>query len=110
MIKKENLPPCDIATTVEIMGSKWKLLIIRELLEGPKRPSHFKKTLGISQKVLTETLNAMIEDGIIEKKVYEEKRPHVEYELTELGNSLRQVMAVMKEWGKWYKQQMSTDE
>lgn len=105
MIKKENLPECPVATTVALIGSKWKLLILRDLLTGTKRNSELLRSLdGISQKVLTESLKSMVEDGIVARKDYHEVPPRVEYSLTELGNSLKPVITMMEQWGKEYKE------
>jgi DNA-binding HxlR family transcriptional regulator len=107
MIKKENLPECPVATTVEVIGSKWKLLILRNLLQGTMRYNELKRTLpGISQKVLTSTLKSMVEDGIVERIAYPEVPPRVEYKLTPLGDSMRPVIEVMKEWGTEYKKRI----
>ncbi len=104
MIKKENLPECPVATTVALIGSKWKLLILRDLLTGTKRNGELLRSLdGISQKVLTESLKSMVEDGIVERKDYQEVPPRVEYSLTELGNSLKPVITMMEQWGIEYK-------
>lgn len=104
MKTKEELPECPVATTVSIISSKWKLLIIRNLLERPWRFNELKKDLeGISQKVLTDSLRTMEEDGIITKTVYPEVPPHVEYALSELGESMRPILDAMKEWGTEYK-------
>ena len=100
MIKKENLPECPVATTVSLIGSKWKLLILRDLLTGTKRFGQLKKSLpDISQKVLTESLKSMVDDGIVERVP-----PRVEYSLTDLGESMRPVISVMEQWGKEYKE------
>jgi DNA-binding HxlR family transcriptional regulator len=107
MIKKENLPECPVATTVEVIGSKWKLLILRNLLQQTMRYNELKRTLpGISQKVLTSTLKSMVEDGIVERIAYPEVPPRVEYKLTPLGDSMRPVIEVMKEWGTEYKKRI----
>ena len=101
-IEKE-LPACPVATTVGLIGNKWKLLIIRELLTGKKRFGELRNGIpGISQKVLTQNLRSMEEDGIVERKVYAEVPPRVEYFLSELGNSLRPIMMAMQEWGLDY--------
>ena len=106
MIKKENLPECPVATTVSLIGSKWKLLILRDLLTGTKRFGQLKKSLpDISQKVLTESLKSMIDDGIVERVAYPEVPPRVEYSLTDLGESMRPVISVMEQWGKEYNDQ-----
>lgn len=105
MIKKENLPECPVATTVSLIGSKWKLLILRDLLTGTKRFGQLKKSLpDISQKVLTESLKSMVDDGIVERVAYSEVSPRVEYSLTDLGESMRPVIFVMEQWGKEYKE------
>jgi DNA-binding HxlR family transcriptional regulator len=103
MIPKNELPACPVATTVQIIGSKWKLLIIRNLMNRPWRFNELKKDLsGISQKVLTESLRSMEEDGIIVRKVYSEVPPKVEYSLSELGESMRPIINAMAEWGTEY--------
>ena len=89
MLTKEELPECDVATTVSIIGSKWKLLIIRNLLMRPWRFNELKKSLeGISQKVLTDSLRSLEDDGIIIRTIYPEVPPRVEYSLSELGESI----------------------
>ena len=104
MIKRENLPECPAATAVELIGSKWKLLILRNLFRCPHRFNELKRSLsGISHKVLTSSLRSMENDGIILRRVYDTKPPKVEYSLTELGLTLRPVLSVMEEWGKFYK-------
>lgn len=105
MIKKENLPECPVATTVQLIGSKWKLLILRELLTGAKRYNELKKSInGISQKVLTATLKSMINDGLVIRTAYPEVTPRVEYSLSELGESLRPIFDIMGQWGTYYKE------
>ncbi|MCR5203367.1 MAG: helix-turn-helix transcriptional regulator [Lachnospiraceae bacterium] len=104
MKRKDELPECPVATTVSVIGSKWKLLIIRNLLNRPWRFNELKKDLdGISQKVLTESLRSMEADGIITRTVYPEVPPRVEYSLSELGESLRPVIFSMADWGNEYK-------
>ena len=101
------MPLCDVATTVQLIGSKWKTLIIRDLITGPKRNAELKRSLtGISQKVLTESLNSMILDGIVERIDFKKVPPHVEYQLTSLGESLLPVIESMRQWGQFYKQQL----
>ena len=105
MLTKEELPECPVATTVSLIGSKWKLLIIRNLLERPWRFNELKKNLeGISQKVLTDSLRSMEEDGLITRTVYPEVPPHVEYALSDLGETMRPIFDDMKKWGTWYKE------
>ena len=90
MVTKEELPACPVATTVQLIGSKWKLLIMRNLLVRPWRFNELRKDLeGISQKVLTDSLRSMEKDGIITRTVYPEVPPRVEYSLSKLGESLR---------------------
>ncbi|MBD5146951.1 MAG: helix-turn-helix transcriptional regulator [Ruminococcus sp.] len=104
MVTKEELPACPVATTVQIIGSKWKLLIIRNLMERPWRFNELKNDLeGISQKVLSDSLRSMEEDGIIVRNVYPEVPPKVEYSLTELGESMRPILDAMAVWGTEYK-------
>ena len=104
MIKKENLPECPVATTVELIGSKWKLLILKYLLNKTMRYNELKREIdGISQKVLTSTLTSMVEDGIVIRTSYPEVPPRVEYSLSEIGESMRPVIDVMADWGNTYK-------
>ncbi|MDR1612178.1 MAG: helix-turn-helix transcriptional regulator [Planctomycetota bacterium] len=104
MIAKKDLPACPVATTVEIIGSKWKLLILRDILAGPKRFGELRKSLGgISQKVLTDSLRTMERDGIVTRTVYPEVPPRVEYALSELGESMRPIIYAMENWGLEYK-------
>ena len=104
MLTKEEMPACPVATTVALIGSKWKLLIIRNLLARPWRFNELKKDLeGISQKVLTDSLRSLEADGIITRTVYPEVPPRVEYALTELGKSLKPILDSMRAWGEAYK-------
>ena len=104
MLTKEEMPVCPVATTVALIGSKWKLLIIRNLLSRPWRFNELKKDLeGISQKVLTDSLRSMEADGLLTRTVYPEVPPRVEYTLTELGYSLRPILEAMRVWGEDYK-------
>ena len=108
MLTKEELPACPVATTVQMIGSKWKLLIMRNLLARPWRFNELKKDLkGISQKVLTDSLRSMEADGIITRTVYPEVPPRVEYALSELGESMRPIMDAMEIWGTEYKKRNS---
>lgn len=104
MKKKDELPDCPVATTVSLIGSKWKLLIIRNLLNRPWRFNELQKDLeGISQKVLTDSLRSMEGDGIITRTVFPEVPPRVEYALSPLGESLRPIINSMAVWGTDYK-------
>ena len=104
MVKKDELPVCPVATTVSLIGSKWKLLIMRNLMARPWRFNELQRDLeGISQKVLTDSLRSMEADGIITRTVYPEVPPHVEYSLSETGESMRPIIEAMEKWGTDYK-------
>ena len=104
MIAKANLPDCPVATPVQVIGNKWKLLILRNLLVRPWRFTELQKDLkGISQKVLTDSLRSMVADGIVVRTAYAEVPPRVEYSLSELGESMRPILDSMKAWGEAYK-------
>ena len=106
MLTKEEMPACPVATTVALIGSKWKLLIMRNLLSRPWRFNELKKDLeGISQKVLTDSLRSMEADGIITRTVYPEVPPRVEYALSDVGESMRPIIESMAAWGTAYKEQ-----
>ena len=106
MLTKDELPICPVATAVQLIGNKWKLLIIRNLrMEDKQRFNQLLKTIpGISQKVLTENLRAMEADGLITRTVYPEVPPRVEYALSDLGNSMRPIMDAMEIWGRNYQE------
>ena len=107
MLKREELPDCDVATTVQIIGNKWKLLILRNLLVRPWRFNELRKSLeGVSQKVLTDSLRQLESDGIISRTVYPEVPPRVEYALTELGESMRPILDAMETWGRNLKKRL----
>lgn len=105
MLTREELPECPVATTVQLIGNKWKLLIIRNLVyNGKQRFTDFIKTvLGISKKVLTDNLRALEDDGLIEREVFAEVPPRVEYTLSELGKTLKPILDAMHVWGTEYK-------
>lgn len=101
---KRDLPPCPVETTLLLIGNKWKVLILRDLINGTKRFGELKNSISsISQKVLTQQLRSMEEDGLLERKVYAEVPPRVEYTLTELGISLQPILDSMLIWGERYK-------
>ena len=101
---KKDLPACPVETTLLFLGEKWRVLILRDLMEGTKRFGELRKSeSGISQKVLTSNLRAMEEGGIVKRKVYAEVPPRVEYSLTETGKSLQPVLDSMTDWGMMYK-------
>lgn len=105
MLTKEELPECPVATTVQLIGNKWKMLIIRNLIyKGKQRFTDFIKTIpAISKKVLTDNLRALEDDGLIEREVFAEVPPRVEYSLSEIGKSLRPIWDAMEAWGIEYK-------
>lgn len=109
--KEDILPECPVATTVMMIGSKWKLLIMRNLLARPWRFNELQKSIdGISQKALTEALRSMEADGIVSRTVYPEVPPRVEYALTKLGESMRPIIKSMETWGMTYKEQMQEEQ
>lgn len=99
-----TLPPCPVETTLTLIGDKWKVLILRDLMPGTKRFGELQRSVGqVTQKVLTAQLRAMEDSGLVRRKVYAEVPPRVEYSLTELGRSLSPVLDAMKVWGEEYK-------
>ena len=108
MITREEMPACPVATTLQLIGSKWKILIMRNLMSRPWRFNELKKDLeGVSQKVLTASLRSMEEDGIVIRTVYPEVPPRVEYSLSERGESMRPIIKAMEIWGTEYKKNIS---
>lgn len=104
--KTAALPACPVETTLGLIGDKWKVLILRDLLPGTKRFGELKKSIGsVSQKVLTAQLRDMEESGLVSRRVYAEVPPRVEYSLTPLGQSLRPILDAMQQWGEAYKAQ-----
>ena len=103
MLTKEELPDCPVAAAVRLIGNKWKLLIIRNLLTRPWRFNEMLRSIpGISQKALTDNLRALEKDGIITRTVFPEVPPRVEYALSELGDSVRPIIRAMEAWGLNY--------
>lgn len=100
----KELPACPVETTLTLIDDKWKVLILRDLLPGTKRFGELKKSIGsVSQKVLTAQLRDMEESGLVNRKVYAEVPPRVEYSLTEVGQSLKPILDSMWNWGEEYK-------
>lgn len=100
---KEELPVCPVETTLALIGDKWKVLILRDLLPGTKRFGELRRSIGsVSQKVLTAQLRSMESSGLVERTVYPEVPPHVEYSLTDLGRSLKPILDAMQAWGEGY--------
>lgn len=105
----KELPACPVETTLTLIGDKWKVLILRDLLPGTKRFGELKKSIGnVSQKVLTAQLRDMEQNGLINRKVYAEVPPRVEYSLTELGMSLKSVLDALWNWGEEYKSSLQS--
>lgn len=101
----KELPACPVETTLMLIGNKWKVLILRDLMSGTKRFGELKKSIGsVSQKVLTAQLRDMEQSGLVNRKVYAEVPPRVEYSLTELGQSLNPILQAMGNWGADYKE------
>ena len=104
--KKDQLPACPVETTLTLIGDKWKVLILRDLMPGTKRFGELRKSVGdVSQKVLAAQLRDMEKSGLVHREVYAEVPPRVEYSLTPLGRSLQPIMDAMRVWGEQYKQQ-----
>jgi DNA-binding HxlR family transcriptional regulator len=102
-----SLPPCPVETTLLLIGSKWKVLVLRDLIDGKKRFGELKRSVGsVSQKVLTAQLREMEADGLVKRTVYAEVPPRVEYELTELGFTLKPILDSLWAWGENYKAQI----
>ena len=105
-----ELPACPVETTLTLIGDKWKVLILRDLMPGTKRFGELKKSVGnVSQKVLTAQLRAMEENGLVHREVYAEVPPRVEYSLTKLGKSLKPILDSMWAWGEGYKKQCAVE-
>ena len=106
----KELPACPVETTLTLISSKWKVLIVRDLLAGTKRFGELRRSVGnVSQKVLTAQLRQMEESGLLTRKVYPEVPPRVEYTLTELGYSLKPILDAMRTWGEAYKARSGQD-
>lgn len=103
----EKLPACPVETTLTLISDKWKVLILRDLLPGTKRFGELKKSIGhVSQKVLTAQLRQMEQSGLVNRKVYAEVPPKVEYSLTDVGYSLKAILDAMWTWGEEYQKKM----
>ncbi len=106
-MNKKDLPACPVELTLMLISNKWKILIIRDLLEGTKRFSELKSSVSnISQKVLTANLREMEQNGLVTRKIYLEIPPRVEYTLTEIGYSLEPLLNAMDKWGTWYREKV----
>ena len=102
-MKKSDLPECPVGTLLMLIGTKWKVLIIRDLLCGTKRFKELQRSVGCSQKVLTDNLRELEDNGLVSRKVYAEVPPRVEYSMTKLGATLSPVLNAMAAWGDEYK-------
>ena len=106
-ISLADLPACPVETTLTLISDKWKVLILRDLLPGTKRFGELKKSIGhVSQKVLTAQLRQMEQSGLVNRKVYAEVPPKVEYSLTDVGYSLKPILDAMWTWGEEYQKKM----
>jgi len=104
---KNELPACPVETTLTLISDKWKVLILRDLLPGTKRFGELRKSIGhVSQKVLTAQLRQMEQSGLVNRKVYAEVPPKVEYSLTDVGYSLKPILDAMWTWGEEYQKKM----
>lgn len=101
------MSPCPVGLLLQVIGNKWKVLIIRDLLTGTKRFGMLKKSVGCSQKVLTDNLRMLEEDRLITRKVYAEVPPKVEYSLSKTGHSLKPVLDAMATWGEKYRKTLT---
>ena len=111
MPKERNFPECPVEMTLQLIGDKWKVLIIRDLLTGTKRFSEMMRSVtGITQKVLTSNLRSMEADGLVNRKVYPQVPPQVEYSLTDTGLSLKPILDSMVEWGTEYRHSTQRNE
>lgn len=107
----KSFPACPVELTINLISDRWKVLILRDLMDGTKRFGELKKSVaGISQKVLTSNLRAMEESGLLTRKVFAEVPPRVEYTLTETGKSLEPILDALREWGESYRASHSSYE
>lgn len=103
MLTKKELPPCPVATTLMLIGNKWKIFIIQQLMDKPFRFSELRRAIpGISEKVLTDNLRALEKDGLVTRTVFPEIPPHTEYALSDLGETMRPIIESMATWGTGY--------
>ena len=110
MIRKKDLPDCPVATTLSLINSKWKVFILQKLQERSWRYNELKKSIdGISQKVLTDNLRSLEADGLVERKIFNEKPPHVEYSLTSLGEELKPILDALYDFGLHYKKRLRSE-
>lgn len=107
----EELPACPVEVALSLIGDKWKILILRDLVDGKRRFGELRKSIGrVSQKMLTQQLRAMEEHGLVHREVFAEVPPRVEYSLTETGLSLKPILEAMAAWGEWYRASLQASE
>ena len=107
-VSSQDLPACPVETTLKLIGNKWEVLVLRDLMPGTKRFGELKQSIGgVSQKVLTAKLREMEASGLVERHVYAEVPPRVEYSLTPLGRSLKPVLDSLEQWGTAYKKKVA---
>lgn len=107
-VSLQDLPACPVETTLKLIGNKWEVLVLRDLMPGTKRFGELKQSIGgVSQKVLTAKLREMEASGLVERHVYAEVPPRVEYSLTPLGRSLKPVLDSLEQWGTAYKKKVA---
>lgn len=107
-VSPQDLPACPVETTLKLIGNKWEVLVLRDLMPGTKRFGELKQSIGgVSQKVLTAKLREMEASGLVERHVYAEVPPRVEYSLTPLGRSLKPVLDSLEQWGTEYKKKVA---
>ena len=107
-VSPQDLPACPVETTLKLIGNKWEVLMLRDLMPGTKRFGELKQSIGgVSQKVLTAKLREMEASGLVERHVYAEVPPRVEYSLTPLGRSLKPVLDSLEQWGTAYKKKVA---
>lgn len=100
----EEMTKCPVAITVSLIGSKWRVFVLRDLMSGPKRFGELRRSIaGISHKVLADNLRNMENDGLIARVVLESRPARIEYRLTDLGETMRPILQQLEIWGKWYK-------
>ena len=111
MLTKAELPECPVATTLQLIGNKWKMLILRNLMSRPWRFNEMLRSIpGISRKVLTDNLRALELDGIITWTAYPEMPPRVEYALSDLGETMRPIIKALEVWGTGYQKRVRESE
>ena len=106
--KVEDSPDqCAVEFAMEILGGRWKLAILKQLVSGTHRFGELRRALpGVTQRMLTRQLRELEEDGLVSRTVYREVPPRVDYALTEVGHSLDAITDELDKWGQWYREQV----